>query len=197
MVRLRLISMTLAALICSALIYMAITQKFSAMTDLFDDSDAVKVEIEQKEKPPPPPPPPPDRPPPPPPPEQRVPPPSLDAPPTPTPIPVAVDPPPAPPTPTVLTGMVWLERPGARDYSRYYPARAMERNQEGRVTLDCLVDPGGRISCSVVSEDPTGWGFGEAALRISRSFRAAAQTSDGRPTSGGRTRVPLTFRLGS
>jgi len=175
---------------------MALTRRFSAITDLFEDSDAVKVEIEEKEKPPPPPPPPPDRPPPPPPPEQRVPPPDLSAPPTPTPIPVAVDPPPAPPTPAVLTGMRWLERPSAQDFSRYYPRRALDREQEGRVTLDCLVAADGRISCTVISEDPSGWGFGEAAIRISRNFRAAAQTDDGRPTSGGRTRVPITFRLG-
>jgi protein TonB len=194
MVRLRLISMTLAALICSALIYMAITQKFSAMTDLFDDTDAVKVEIEQKEKPPPPPPPPPNRPPPPPPPEQRVPPPSLDAPPTPTPIPVAVDPPPAPPTPALLTGMVWLERPSARDYSRFYPSRANDRGQAGTVVLDCAVAADGNISCSVISEDPSGWGFGEAAMRMSRLFRAAAQNSQGLPTSGGRTRVRIGFQ---
>ena len=91
MVRLRLISMSLAGLICIGLIYMALTNKFSAISDMFEDQEAVKVEIEQKDKPPPPPPPPPDRPPPPPPPEQRVPPPDLSAPPTPTPIPVAVD----------------------------------------------------------------------------------------------------------
>jgi protein TonB len=197
MVRLRLISLSLAGLICVALIYMALTNKFSAISDIFDDTDAVKVEIEEKVKPPPPPPPPPpDRPPPPPPPEQRVPPPDLSAPPTPTPIPVAVDPPPAPPAAAVLSGMVWLQRPSSQDFNRFYPSRAMEREQEGRVVLDCLVDAGGRISCSVASEDPTGWGFGEAAIRISRSFRAAAQTSDGRPTSGGRARVPITFRLG-
>src|SRR5215813_12371146 len=98
MVQLRLISIVLAATICITLIYLAITHRFSAITDLFDDSNAVKVEVEEK-KPPPPPPPPPDRPPPPPPPEQRVPPPDISAPPTPTPIPVAVDPPPAPPSP--------------------------------------------------------------------------------------------------
>lgn len=194
MLRLRLISLGLAAAICASIVIYAVTMKFSAITDLFEDSNAVKVEVEQKEKPPPPPPPPPNRPPPPPPPEQRVPPPDLSAPPTPTPIPVAVDPPPAPPSP-VLTGMVWLERPSARDWARFYPPRAMERNQTGSVVLDCLVDSGGRISCSVVSEDPTGWGFGDAALRISRNFRAAAQTSDGRATSGGRTRVPISFRL--
>ncbi|HVY85021.1 MAG TPA: energy transducer TonB [Caulobacterales bacterium] len=195
MVRLRLLSMILAAVVCGAIAYLAVMQKFNAITDLFTDTNAVKVEIQEKKPPPPPPPPPPNRPPPPPPPEQRVPPPSLDAPPTPTPIPVAVDPPPAPPSP-VLTGMVWLQRPSAQDWSRYYPSRAMDRNQEGHVTLDCAVDAGGRISCTVLSEDPQGWGFGEAALQISRRFRAAAQTSDGRPTSGGRTRVPITFRLG-
>lgn len=196
MTRLRLISFALAAIICATIVYLAVTQRFSAVTDLFDDSEAVKVEIEEKAKPPPPPPPPPDRPPPPPPPEQRVPPPDLSAPPTPTPIPVAVDPPPAPPTPAVLTGMVWLQRPSSQDFNRYYPQRALDREQEGRVMLDCLVDASGRISCTVASEEPSGWGFGEAALRISRNFRAAAQTSDGRPTSGGRTRVPITFRLG-
>ncbi len=196
MVQLRLFSLGLAALICAGIAYLAFTGKFRAVTDLFEDEDAVKVEIEAKVKPPPPPPPPPpDRPPPPPPPEQRVPPPDMSAPPTPTPIPVAVDPPPAPPSP-VLTGMVWLQRPSSQDFNRYYPSRAMEREQEGRVMLDCLVSADGRIACTVVSEDPTGWGFGEAAIRISRNFRAAAQTSDGRATTGGRTRVPITFRLG-
>lgn len=194
MVRLRLISLVLAAIICAGIAYLAFTGKFHAVTDMFQDRNAVKVEVEAK-RPPPPPPPPPNRPPPPPPPEQRVPPPDLSAPPTPTPLPVAVDPPPAPPTPGVITGAIWLQRPGARDFDRYYPDRARDRDQEGRVTLDCLVSADGRISCSVVNEDPQGWGFGEAALRISQSFRMAAQTADGRPTTGGRIRVPISFRL--
>lgn len=192
MVRLRLISLGLAAIVCLTLVYLAVTRKFSAMTDIFDDPDAVKVEIEEKVKPPPPPPP--NTPPPPPPPEQRVPPPDLSAPPTPTPIPIAIDPPPAPPSP-LLTGAVWTRRPGAGDFDRHYPSRAMDRQQEGRVVLDCLVGADGRIACSVSSEDPTGWGFGESALRIARSFQMAAQTSSGQPTSGGRIRVPITFRL--
>jgi protein TonB len=195
MMRLRLMSFVVAGLICASIVYLAVTQRFSAVTDLFDDSEAVKVEIEGKEKPPPPPPPPPDRPPPPPPPEQRVPPPDLSAPPTPTPIPVAVDPPPAPPTPSVITNPQWLQRPDARDFARYYPPRALERGQEGRVSLDCIVSADGRIACTVTSEDPTGWGFGEAAVRISRHFRMAPATRDGVPTSGGRVRVPIRFNL--
>jgi protein TonB len=195
MVRLRLISLGLAALICVSLVYLAVTRKFSAISDLFDDSDAVKVEIEEKVKPPPPPPPPPNRPPPPPPPEQRVPPPDLSSPPTPTPIPIAIDPPPAPPTPSVLTGITWLESPNARDYVRFYPPRALERGQEARVQLDCIVSADGRISCSVTAEEPSGWGFGEASLRVARQFRVAPATQDGRPTSGGRLRKTIVWRL--
>jgi len=194
MVGLRLLSFAVAGLICATIVYLALTQRFSAITDLFEDQDAVKVEIEQKEKPPPPPPPP-DRPPPPPPPEQRVPPPDLSAPPTPTPIPVAVDPPPAPPTPSVITNPQWLERPNARDFARYYPERALERGQEGRVNLACIVAADGRIACTVTSEDPAGWGFGEAALRISRHFRMAPATRDGAATSGGRVNVPIRFNV--
>ncbi len=196
MVGLRLLSLAIAGVICVSLVWLAVNQKFSAIADLFEDQDAVKVEIEQKEKPPPPPPPP-DRPPPPPPPEQRVPPPDLNAPPTPTPIPIAVDPPPAPPTPSVITNPTWLERPNARDFARYYPERALERGQEGRVNLACIVAADGLIACTVTSEDPAGWGFGEAAIRISRHFRMAPATRDGAATSGGRVNVPIRFNVAS
>jgi protein TonB len=193
MMRLRLITMSLAVIVCIGVVYMALTQRFSAITDLFDDGEAVKVEIEEKEEKPPPPPPP-DRPPPPPPPEQRVPPPNFDAPPTPTPIPVAVDPPPAPPTPSVITNPTWLRRPNGRDYERYYPARALERGQGGRVILDCVVAADGRINCAVASEDPPGWSFGEAAVRISRSFQMSPRLENGAATEGGRVRVPIVFQ---
>ena len=194
MIGLRLISLSLAAIVCLALVYIAVTQRFSAISDLFDDPDAVKVEIEEEEKPPPPPPPP-DRPPPPPPPEQRVPPPNLSAPPTPTPIPVAVDPPPSPPTPAVLTGVTWLEQPDARDFARYYPERAQEREVEGSATVECLVDPSGRLSCTITNENPAGYGFGEATLRVSRHFRVAAATRDDSATSGGRIRRTIRWVL--
>jgi len=193
MVRLRLISLGLAALIVIGLAAMAILHKFSAFTDMFQDTNAVKVEIEQKKPPPPPPPPPPNRPPPPPPPEQRVPPPKLEAPPTPTPIPVAVDPPPAPPSP-ILSGVTWLQQPNGDDYVRFFPPRALERGQSGSATVDCLVGADGRLSCTVLSEDPPGWGFGDSSLRAARLFRVAPQTADGRATSGGRIRKTITWR---
>ncbi len=196
MVQLRLISTLLAGLIVAGIAYLAVTQRFHSVTDIFEDQDAIKVEIEEKEKPPPPPPPPPpNTPPPPPPPDQRIPP-DVTAPPTPTDIPTAVNPPPAPVAPSVISNPQWLERPSGRDFTRHYPPRALEREREGRVVLDCVVGADGRIGCAVAEEDPSGWGFGEAAVRISRSFRMSPQTVDGRPTDGGRVRVPIAFRLG-
>jgi protein TonB len=195
MIGLRLVSLSLAALICLTLVYLAITRKFSAISDLFEDSEAVKVEIEEEEKPPPPPPPPPDRPPPPPPPEMRVPPPDLSAPPTPTPIPTAIDPPPAPPTPSVITNPQWLERPDGNDFARYYPERARDRDVEGSATIECIVGADGRLSCTVTSEDPPGFGFGEATLRVARHFRIAPATRDGVATAGGRIRQRIRWQL--
>jgi periplasmic protein TonB len=193
MVRLRLISLGLAAVICALLVYLALTGKFSAVTDMFNDADAVKAEIEEKEKPPPPPPPPPNRPPPPPPPEERVPPPMVDAPPQFTESATAPDPEPAPPAP-VLTGIRWLQQPDGDDYTDLYPSRAEQREMEGRVVIDCTVAADGRIACTVASEDPPGWGFGEATLRVSRRFRVAPQTADGTPTAGGTFRKTIRWQ---
>src|SRR5215469_10695964 len=119
MVRLRLVSLVLAAIICAGIAYLAFTGKFHAVTDMFQDRASVKVEVEAK-RPPPPPPPPPNRPPPPPPPEQRVPPPNLEAPPSP-----------------ILSGVTWLSQPNGSDYERFFPPRALERGQSGSAVVDC------------------------------------------------------------
>lgn len=101
-----------------------------------------------------------------------------------------------PPAP-VITNPRWLARPGPREFERFYPARAREREKSGKVTLDCLVAADGALGCRVAREDPEGWGFGAAALRIAPSFRIAPRMEDGRATEGGTVRVDITFRLDS
>jgi protein TonB len=76
----------------------------------------------------------------------------------------------------------WLERP--RDLAAYYPPRALARNIEGAVRLNCLVRTSGLLECAVTSETPQGWGFGEAALRIARAHRMAPATRDGIAVEG-------------
>ncbi len=61
--------------------------------------------------------------------------------------------------------------------------------------LECAVLSDGRLDCTVVSEDPAALGFGDAALNLSREFRMAARTSNGRSTTGGRVRIPIAFSM--
>lgn len=95
----------------------------------------------------------------------------------------------------LLTGVTWTSRPDGNDVMRYYPQRAQEREQQGRVQMLCQIQEGGSITCLVDSEDPAGWGFGEAALRVARHYRAAPTTDTGESTAGKTTRVVIRFRL--
>jgi hypothetical protein len=61
--------------------------------------------------------------------------------------------------------------------------------------LDCAGRLDQRLDCSVESEVPSSWGFAEAALGLSRSFRANSTDADGVPAAGARTRVPVRFPI--
>lgn len=96
-------------------------------------------------------------------------------------------------TPPAETGVYWMQRPDGRLLERLYPSAARQAHLGGRVMLDCLVLQDGTLICAVAEETPRGAGFGDAALQIARTFRLSARTADGRPTFGGRVRVPLNF----
>lgn len=95
-----------------------------------------------------------------------------------------------------LRGYDWIRAPSARDFARYYPDRALESRQSGRVVLDCTAEASGRLNCSVSDESPRGYRFGEAALAISRQVRLQPTLSDGRSVAGGHLTLPLNFRAG-
>lgn len=79
---------------------------------------------------------------------------------------------------------------------RYYPDAAQRISLEGRAVISCTVTAEGLVeNCEVISEDPPGFGFGAAALRLSASFRMRPQTIDGVPVGGAKVTVPLAFRL--
>ncbi len=94
-----------------------------------------------------------------------------------------------------LSEVPFTQRPSAGDFGRHYPRRALVNRVEGRVTLNCVVQRNFRLDCVVAEEDPPGQGFGQAAMRLSRVFRAAREFPDGRPTVGAQVRVPLQFRV--
>jgi periplasmic protein TonB len=77
---------------------------------------------------------------------------------------------------------------------RYYPERAAKAHVSGVARLDCQVASTGDLSgCKVVSESPTGFGFGQAALKMiaDGKFKLHPRAELKR---GGRTLFPVTFR---
>ncbi|RZJ93791.1 MAG: energy transducer TonB [Brevundimonas sp.] len=108
-------------------------------------------------------------------------------------------PPPAspPPAPTLdaqgrsVTSVDWKQRP-----TPYYPERAQQAGVEaGSATLSCVASPEGRLGpCEIVSEDPPGMGFGDAAATSALQARVYPATVDGVPQSG-RMRFTVRFRL--
>lgn len=96
---------------------------------------------------------------------------------------------------------------------RYYPERALRQNLTGSAALDCVIGADGRPqTCQVLYEEPEGFGFGAASVRIACHFRvdvASLETHEivgnlpggayvYRPNGEGepwRMRVPVRFRL--
>jgi hypothetical protein len=60
---------------------------------------------------------------------------------------------------------------------RYYPQRALERDIEGDVILDCVIEGDRLQACQVVDERPTDAGFGHASLAIACQFRIDETTA--------------------
>ena len=78
-----------------------------------------------------------------------------------------------------------------------YPAAAREANiASGRVVMNCLVGTDGRLTdCNVKSDEPKGYGFGEAAMALSADFQVGKWSDEGLPTIGGRVDVPIRYEL--
>jgi protein TonB len=97
--------------------------------------------------------------------------------------------------PPIGAEVIWKRTAGARDIDNLYPDRALRRKVEGSVTLSCLVGARGRIQCIVKDERPEGYGFGQAALRASRSYVADVRLSDGALSFGYSLELTVDFRI--
>lgn len=89
----------------------------------------------------------------------------------------------------------WSARPTADRLEQLYPSRARSNDVSGSATLRCTILPTGRAACSVVSETPAGYGFGQAALRAADSLRAAPTLDDGSNSTGAIADVSIRFKV--
>lgn len=89
----------------------------------------------------------------------------------------------------------WITHPDGGDFDAFWPAAAQRQRVTGFVALECQIAIDTTANCTVTSETPQGWGFAEAALAISHSFRIRPAYRNGEPIATGRFRVRLPFRL--
>lgn len=91
----------------------------------------------------------------------------------------------------------WTRTPSAAQLRGIMPVGAMKGDVTTvRVILQCTVVTGGAVDqCSVQSEEPSGYGLGEASVGLSGTFRLAVWTNEGLPTVGGRVRIPIRYEL--
>lgn len=79
--------------------------------------------------------------------------------------------------------VAWL-KPPSRDLLVFtFPSRAIQHDQSGLTALTCTITEGA-LACTVVFEEPTGWGFGEAALKAATRIEVAPQLPDGSSAIG-------------
>lgn len=93
-----------------------------------------------------------------------------------------------------VAGPVWISRPNGDQVAQVYPRKALEEQLSGNVVFNCTWSENGRpVDCVLESETPTGEGFAEAGLALSKGFHAKATLSDGTPISGRPYRLPIRF----
>lgn len=88
---------------------------------------------------------------------------------------------------------IWARTPSERRLSALYPASALERGREGEARLHCIVQDGGALDCERLSE--TSRGFGNAAMRVARTYRHAPQLRDGSDAAGTPVNLRVVFRI--
>ena len=102
-----------------------------------------------------------------------------------------------PSDPPVATRPDWRRRQTFGEMMAHYPKAALAESVEGEVVLRCAITPKGRAeACAVVSETPTGYGFGAAAIEMSKRFEFQPGTVNGAAVRTEDVRVPIAFTDG-
>lgn len=87
----------------------------------------------------------------------------------------------------------WLKKPSLQDIMGVFPRAAFEKGLEGRARIRCIVTVQGALrACQVVSESPTGQGFGQAAIIITSQLLMKPALKGGVPVEDEVT-IPFEF----
>lgn len=83
------------------------------------------------------------------------------------------------PGPDDAPPVTWVRQAHPNSVADVWPRAARDAGVSGSVVLRCQPRPnGGMGDCEVMEETPAGWGFGEAALKLVRYYRASPRYVD-------------------
>jgi len=96
----------------------------------------------------------------------------------------------------VRTGPRNIRQPGPGQVRRYHPREALARQISGTGIVRCQIRLDTRLDrCAVVSENPSGLGFGQAAIQAAeQEYRFRPAMIDGQPDDS--VTVVVTIRFG-
>lgn len=95
----------------------------------------------------------------------------------------------------ILTNVLWTAAPTYAQATAAFPPKARAAGVGGRATLNCGFKSGGLLGgCDVLTQTPTGLGFGAAARSLAPLFVGPATYGpDKKSTKGVRTQIAVTF----
>lgn len=96
--------------------------------------------------------------------------------------------------PLMITRPEWATVPDARQLAHFAPSSWP--TGPVKVVLRCKVsDEGALQGCSVEEESPPGWGWGTAALKMSKYFRMTPEKVNGVPVGDASVTVPIALNM--
>lgn len=95
---------------------------------------------------------------------------------------------------TTVAAPFWIEQPTPTQMRLHTPYEAVRDGVSGTVVLMCQVNHEHRARrCRIEREAPAAYGFGHAALRLSRLFRIQPFMRNGEPQYDAWIRIPVLF----
>jgi len=89
-----------------------------------------------------------------------------------------------------------IRTPSRADIAEFYPPKAKKAGVSGRGVMLCSANPQGDIvACTLEDEEPKGYGFGDAVMRMGYLFKVAPQPKSQCPYAPMEVVIPVDWRL--
>jgi hypothetical protein len=99
--------------------------------------------------------------------------------------------------PVEIHDPLWIKQIDPNSIQKLFPEAAAKAGYKtGRGSVECTVAADGTLTgCAIATEDPAGFGFGDAAMEVAGVMQMSPWTKQGAPVEGARINLPIKFVL--